>query len=628
MKKLLSLFLAMLFVLFSFAGCNPAPAETDEEDNEDEIEEIAGNFVDGSLIGFSISDPATLIKMFTGDDSEIDIKDIYVQAGADAEGKYSVFTLGAKLFGETYKADMFLGENIVIDAPKILDKAYGIGAAELVALLENLYKTSIPVQSTSSATVARPMSTGAIVMNNGGSFSTDYDTPAAAPDSAVGSPAWITMLLSPDNINLVVSLIENHYGTFVDSLAASGGLTKSETDTTVNYKGSLDENNISVIIADAFERLLADDDFFALLSQLGAPSKDELLKDKPSRNDMIAAIKNKLEPFNINVGFDMTFDKETLLPLASGTNFSMNPGSPMTGTIRFDLESAMIDISVKLDDKNYVDIELENGNMKYDVSFFMASVEDTPDITYQFSTGMKMYYELSDKGVLMHYSMTSDHDQKAPSFSYSYNSEKSMDFSLTKTDTGLSLYANMTAKAEDSDGNNQKVETIYKGSLDILDNGLKITFEADGVKMEAALTIGESDITGYVTVNDQKMGELIFAKTVEGTKTTVSLTGFEMQGVKMDFSNIGIKLYFDTNGKVAELPEYTSIAEFTAEDYQKLAESIKTKNAALIESLSGLVLPGIGASKKDEPTPEMMPTKPAQPNDQAVERSRNGQLFE
>ena len=100
--------------------------------------------------------------------------------------------------------------------------------------------------------------------------------------------------------------------------------------------------------------------------------------------------------------------------------------------------------------------------------------------------------------------------------------------------------------------------------------------------------ITDTGAEGSITVNEMEMGKIVFAKKVEGTKTTYTLTTLSIQGTAIDFTAGGLSFYVDDNAQVPAKPEYTDVSTMDEAELNAVLDKFATDNADLIALFSDL----------------------------------------
>lgn len=320
MKRFLALTLAVLMIVCTFAGCGSDGKKDDKPSTGN------NNKSSGVLMGISIGEPGELVKLFTGENPIADIKDVYLEMAAN--DKYEIiYGLGAKLFGEKHALKLFYGEDIVISAPSLVEKNYGISMEALMELI--------------TASKSEP-EVGPGVM---------------APTTATPGAAVLVDLLP---------VLAEYTDDLVEELKTNAGLTVTENGGKINIKGTVTSDAAAVVFTNLFLKLCEDDDFMAIMSVMFGQSIEDLRKELPAKDVMIDEFKSSFAGMQFSANVDLTLEKDT--DALKAMNVSINVGTAaMKINVAFDSEKETFSFSALENNFPRVTVTYANGKLDFDM---------------------------------------------------------------------------------------------------------------------------------------------------------------------------------------------------------------------------------------------------------------------
>ncbi len=444
MKKLLALALALVMI-FCLAACGE---NKDDDDGTKATTTVptgpntpnVPGLSAGTKVGLSIADLDALLQPLFNGDAGTDVEDLYIEMGASDTNV--LLALGAKLLGENVDANLFLGEDIVLSAPALLDKNYGISMENLMALMENM----------------------------------------------VGSAGAAAPAIDPE---VVIELVGKYYGMLIDGIKNAEGITATEEDGGVVITGTLDSDAIAVIVVDILEAAYADDDFFALMGAMQGVDPDEFkqafLQNKPSKDELLTQMKAMLAQFEVEVKID-SLNLAASVPVIADLTVSLN--QDMEGGNRpavIDVEYNLIDMTC---DISFVDEGTEIFRLKFiggefELAVNMGDVNMEAKITVS-DTGLNGYVKQNGVELMSFAFNVTDNGCRA---SMTSNGE-TMSIELAVSDNGVALTLNFRGSEIklEAKATNDKFEGTL--TMDGQEMG-KITFvkKVEGSKTSFTLTI-------------------------------------------------------------------------------------------------------------------------------------------
>ena len=560
----------MILVLFTFVGCNNETANTGEEDSSETENENSGESGDAFKFGMSIKDPSALLSMFLGGDAGIDIKDVYIDMTAN-ESADLVYALGAKLFGEAHNVKLFAGKDIILSAPTLLDKNYGISYEALMSMYYDMMNR--------------------VTAGSGASLN-------------------IQELAEPS-----IRLVEKYSEMLLTELKTNAGLTvhRPAGAKYVQISGKMTTDDLATIIVNIVEELCKDDDFFTILKATSGTTKAEFLAGKPPKAELLSGLKQELKPLGFEADVNLTVDDEMGITKADiKASFLIREKAQFE--LKFDIAAKYFELYLKPAEDSEIRFKFDNGNVlgEFNMTNNYESVQ--PGFyEEQRRESMNGKLELKDNKLAFDYETKEEYYYKSLSNSYDNTTRESMtiDLDASWSEDGIKFSFEQKSLDYDSDyGKEEESAISAEGELKITDNAITLTFEYADVSIEAKIKIDGEEVKGTLMMNGQKMGEIIMEKKVSGSKTTITIKSIDVGGAKIDLADAGISFYINTAAKMPTAPEYTSIENFTEEDFEAIAEKFMTDNADLIEKLSELFggMGMIGGAQAEARPLEMTPS--------------------
>jgi len=480
MKRFLAFTLALLMIFGVLAGCGSDDKKDDKNNGN-----TTGGKSDGVLMGISIGNPGELVKLFTGTNPIEDIKDIYLEMAAN-ENSEIICALGAKLFGDKYALKLFSGENVVISAPGLTNKNYGFTMEELMALMMG-------------------------------------ETAGPGVDSSVGSAATMAPTMMMDLLPVLAEYADD----LLEELKTNAGLTVTENGGKTNIKGTITSDALAVVFTNLFLELCADDDFMAIMSGISGMTIEDMRKDLPEKDAMIAEFKSIFAAAQFSADVDLTLDNAND-------------------------ELKALDVA----------INLAADGIKFEVAF------DVEKETFSFaaSQGNKQLASITYADGKMDLIMEMD------------GSKIEMAFSASETNISGSVKVNGAEQVR------LNVD-IKDDGFDFL-----LSYKENRNTQEFRLTAKESgsDVTLTLYINAVETAKISFTKKVSGTKTTFTLKTVAAGGASMDLSAAKISFYIDTDYTLEKAPAFESLAGKSEAELQQILQQIAMDNQKLIEKLVAL----------------------------------------
>lgn len=572
----------MIFVLFALAGCNNETASTGEEDESETEKENEGEETgDAFKFGMSIKDPSALLAMILGGEANIDIKNVYIDVTTN-ESAELVYALGAKLFGKSHNVKLFAGEDIVLSAPTLLDKNYGISYEALMAL----YTDMIGNASAGSASVNMK----------------DLQ--------ALEEPA--------------ARLVEKYSEMLLTELRTNAGLTihRPSGAKYVQISGKMNTDNLATIIVNVIEELCKDEDFFTILKATSGTTKAEFLAGKPPKAELLSGLKQELKPLEFEADVNLTVDDEKGVTKADiKASFLIREKAQLE--LKFDVGAKYFELYVKPAKDSEMRIKYDNGNVLGEFNMTNNYESIQPGFyEEQRNESINGKLEIKDNKLTFDYETKDEYYYKSLSYSYANTTRESskIDLDASWSDNGIEFsFTKKDSEYDSSYGKEEEKIISAEGEFKVSDTGMVMSFEYDDtntqpISMEMKIAINGEEVKGTLTMNGQKMGEVIMEKKVSGSKTTITIKSIDMGGAKIDVADAGISFYVNTAAAMPKVPEYTSVENFDADDFEAIAEKFMVDNAELIEKLSGLFGAFGGGAVQDNmatPTPTPVPSQNA-----------------
>lgn len=536
MKRLLALALALVMI-FCLAACGE-----DKKSDDKDSSTTAGTTTtpttpnkpndpepgNGTKVGLSIADLDALLQPLLNGDAGTDVENLYLEMGASEEAL--LLALGAKLLGENVDANLFVGQDIVLSAPALLDKNYGISMENLVSLIESA------------------MSSAGAVM------------PSIDPEA-------------------VLELVGKYYTLLIEEIVTADGITAEEDALgTITITGELDSDAVAQIVVNIIETACADEDFFALMGSMSGMSpdefKNEFLAGKPSKDELLSQLQQMLAAYELKITVTNLELQGGAFPVAADLTVSLNQdleggNRPAIIDVAYDLLAGTCDISF-LDEGTEI-FSLTIGDGELDLVVNAADVNIHANVTIS-DTGLVAYVE--QNGQKLGELVLNVTDNGLNGY-LNVNGQKFAEFELRITENGF--YAGVT-----SNGETMSVELAFT------DSSITLTLNLNRSVMVLNAKITETGAEGSLTMDGMEMGKIVFVKSVEGSKTAYTLTTLAIQGTEIDFSEGGLSFYIDTNAQIPATPEYTDISTLTNAEMEAILEKFATDNADLIEMFSAL----------------------------------------
>ena len=385
MKRFLAIALALVMI-FCLAACGEnkgndtttaKPTTAPDGNNGGGLTSIE---IPDFKVGMSVADIDALLAMFVGADMGLDIEDLYLEFGH--AGGNTLMSMGANLLNQDYDINVYTGENIVISAPALLDKNYGISLQGMTELMNGL---------TSSMT---PDMGGSVV---GGVA--NIDTEAAA------------------------QLLVKYIPFILDEIKSADGISVTEKGGNTVITGKLDVDAVSEILVNVLEELCKDDNFFAVMGSIQGVSAEEFkqsfLAGKPDKATLLSTLKQSLAYTNLEIKLNnVTLDSDSL-PVAVDIEVSLNQDAqggnrPAYIALAYDLNKGTCSATFK--DNGVELFSMEMGDSKFEMS-------------------------MNVDGVTVRYSMAAT--SNGFSGYMEQNGQKIMEIALTVTDNSVSFKLNI-----------------------------------------------------------------------------------------------------------------------------------------------------------------------------------------
>lgn len=326
MKRFLALALAIVMVLCTFAGCGPK-----DDDGGKTNPGNTGTKGNGVLMGISVGDPGELLKLFTGENPIADIKDVYLEFAANDQSEL-IYGLGAKLFGEKHALKLFYGENVVISAPSLVDKNYGISMEALQQLI------------------------------------TSQSTPNVDGDVSVGAA------MNPSAVMELLPVLANYSDDLLEELKTNAGLTVTEEGGKIKVKGTVTSDAAAVVFTNLFLKLCADDQFMMIMSAMFGQSAEDLRASLPEKDAMVAQFKQEFGGMQFSANVDLTLEKDA--DALKAMDVSINVGTAaMKVNIAFDAEQETFSFSALENNFPRITVNYANGKLDFDMQVDSQVVE-------------------------------------------------------------------------------------------------------------------------------------------------------------------------------------------------------------------------------------------------------------
>ena len=325
MKRFLALALSIVMVLCTFAGCGPKDDDGGKSNTGNTGN--TGTKGNGVLMGISVGDPGELLKLFTGENPIADIKDIYLEFAANDKSEL-IYGLGAKLFGEKHALKLFYGEDIVINAPTLTDKNYGISVEALMEMIMSFQS------------------------------SPEVDSSVVAP--AVDGDVNVGTAMNPSVVMELLPVLANYGDDLLEELKTNAGLTVTEDSGKLKIVGRVTSDAAAVVVTNLFIKLCADDEFMSIMSAMFQQSVEDLRKDLPEKDAMLAEFKNDFAELQFYVDMALILDKTTDELLTMDIIVYLDKtGDSMAAS--FDAENKKLSFRM-YDGVNRLELKYDNGN--------------------------------------------------------------------------------------------------------------------------------------------------------------------------------------------------------------------------------------------------------------------------
>ena len=462
MKRFLAILLAVA-MLFCLAACQVV--NNNEEENKENKENEGNLTLPSAKVGLSIQDLDALLELFLGADPELDIENLFLEMGTDENS--GLLSLGASVKDKDYAVNLFLGEALVLSAPELLDKNYGIALADLPGWYESLM-TSVQAPSVEA------------VMPTLGSA---YSSSVAAPNGA-NSVLGMLEKVDPEE---VAALGEKYYDLLISELKTANGISSSTEDGKTVLTGTLNGDALATILVNVIETLFSDDDFFSLLADASGMSasevKQQLTADKPSKEELLEQAKAAFSQINPTLTVNKIALDANDLPVAVDLKATLAPDGE-SGTIAFAYDVEAMTLAVNVDVPG-AKLNLSAGNGKFDFS------TDTQ------SGKVAVHFETNDSGF---------------SGYMEQNGQKMMEVSLSYTDTEMTFKLNMrgsemvlNAKISDDTAEGTMTmdgQEMGKVTFDRTVDGSKETLTLNTITIQGqSVDFSEAGISFYVDNN-------------------------------------------------------------------------------------------------------------------------------
>ena len=530
----------------------------------------------GSQMSVSVADPTALMTLLGENGAENpDIKNIYFDMIYDFANGKAVSSLGAKLFGEEHKVSLYEDlEGIVLSAPSLYNKSYGISYEELVSLF----------------------------------------TDSMADELGSGYTELIELLSDPEKLTALLSRYVEKLDT---ALKANVSFAVSEEGNTKNISFTLTPDNTAVILTELIEAFCADDEALEIMTALSGVTKDQFLSGKPSKAQLISSAKEILNNSGFGAEIKLTLDKTDSSVLSADITasigdalavFTFNSGDGnLSLSIKDKQGSGELIFKIDNRDENtvilfefterssYID---DNGaEAAYtDVSKIEAVIgQSSACISVESKDGLlgseeKQEFKLEwaeNTAVLT----VTNNSQDGELDAYSVKVE----IKLTRNDNSIDLNMAQSIKY-----GTEVYETLSTGKLEWTDTYISLTFNDGEDKTTLKGELKDSKLVLSMDIDDgeDKMsGEIVFDAAMTENSAEFTLSSFKTSGIEMDLSSIGLKIAFKTGVAVPETPEYESVAGLDENALKDIIEDFAQKNKTLISKLADAGL--LGSSNED-----------------------------
>ncbi len=554
MKKIIALLLVLVLVLGAFAGCSPA--EKDVSSNPSESGEGSGN--EGGESGFEaieipsyrmgilLENPIKLISLFMGSEptgEAPDIKNIALDLMADMENSKAAMSLGADMFGQNYGLNLFANDkNLVVNAPGLYDKAYGMTMEELMTLYTEL-------------------------MNQ---MASGMDDSMMAPEEGATGAVGMTSIFSllSDNKEALTTMFEKYSELIVTEFNANVKTEEVTEGSNVVTTYTLDSDAIAAIAASMVYTFVNDAETQALLEALGVDTSMDY-DENTSKEDLLAEAKEAYADMGVKVVAKVTTDvsKEDVLAvdldfLIDDAPFATFDYDAATGTF-----TAVIDENATDTDKITITGKIENGT---------TTVKIVEIISYGDGNGYTNTTTITfgDTG----FSLTSKEES-----SDGYTDTLELSLTIAETSASFRVYQSSKNPEEWAE---YDYESEFNASLTWSDTGFTVKLNVDGTETVLTVTDKDGKLEGKLTIAGEEMGTITFDSKVEGKKHTYTLKSLTYGEVSIDFSDVGLSFIFETDVTVPDAPaSYESLADMDEAALQTLLQDIMTKNQDLLSQL-------------------------------------------
>jgi len=553
MKKIIALLLVLVMVLGVFAGCSPAKKDNEGTTNPSEgvngegsTGEGGGNAVGAYKFGLNIANPIKLISLFVGSEptGEVpDIENVYFEALTDIDAQKSLATFGANLFDKDYALNVFGNANsVVISAPALHGTNYGMSYEELMTLYSGL------------------------LLGMGGMIAPDM---APDMDTAVSGSGMVnitTLLpLLAENSETLGKMVDKYVELLITEIKANAQVTEAADGSNTKTTYTLNADSLGMITANVLDAFFTDTEAVALLKKLGVDT-DEIVSTKPSKAELQETYKQMFVQLGSPVlTVALTTDAAKAL-VAIDADLVVNQAAILT----LDYDKATGTFSAVLDDdpsnnnKTTITGKVENGTTAIEI-IDIASFGD--GITYTDTTNISF----GETGFSFK-TVSSSTDGMTTT----------LDISLTIAETSVDFRAYQSSKNPEEYAA-YDFESEIKASLTWSDTGFTIKLNIEGT--ETVVTVSDKDgkVEGKLTMDGEEMGNILFDKSVDGSKTTYTLKSLTYGDVSIDFSDVGLSFYYETGISVPDAPtNYTNLAELDEDALQGILTEIMEDNEELI----------------------------------------------
>lgn len=348
-----------------------------------------------------------------------------------------------------------------------------------------------------------------------------------------GSATSVAGILTSLNPEVLANLLGKYYNMLISELKKSGDVEVTSEGGKSVINGTLSADAMATIFVELLEELCKDDEFFELVGPLTGTTaeefKENFLSEKPDKDTLLAMFKEAWNQYQVSLKIkDLKLTADNI-PVAGDLYLSANMNTQgsdrlLSASLAFDIDKGFLNLSVVYMDTEMIGLDIGDGKLDARVNIEGTNAHLTMEAT-----------DNSLKGSL------------------EVNGEKVIELEMTVSDTELNA-----------------------------------RLVAQGTEFVLNVQITESEITGTLTVDGTQMGKATFEKKVKGSKTTLTLKTLELPNVSMDFSEVGLCFYIDTNPSIPAAPTYTDVSTLSQEELQDILQRFMTDNADLVEWISSL----------------------------------------